>query len=177
MVSVNKQVSPSISSDYIKLNQKTKENIQKLPSCTPGFPGEGKPVPDIFRCPKLPGACVIDKIPGLFNDADDLIDTALNRALAKYPGAQNDALKGFYHEVKNMTQDQLDEMKDTLVKHLASPDTSERERGLLKKMYDITDAVSEHRQPPHIQKFPFEDHFPKPLPYPMPKHPNLFEAK
>lgn len=82
--------------------------------------------------------------------SNEIIDEAMTRSMAKYPGSQRDALNGFHKDISRMTQDQLDDMKDTIVKRMSSDESSQWDRDLLQKMYEITDAVSEHRSPPHV---------------------------
>lgn len=98
----------------------------------------------------LPGGCFGGGIKPMFGRMDNIIDDALMAAHNKMFGAQTQALRGFYTDIKGMDQNELDEMKDTLVKRLASDD-SQWDRNLLQKMYQITDAVAEHRQPPHLR--------------------------
>ncbi|HEY9844406.1 MAG TPA: hypothetical protein V6D23_28305, partial [Candidatus Obscuribacterales bacterium] len=52
---------------------------------------------------------------------------------------------------------------------LGSSKATQWDRSLLQKMYEIADAVAEHRSPPHLHDKPiwFE---PKPFPIPFPKH-------
>ncbi|MEZ0373015.1 MAG: hypothetical protein ACAI44_28250 [Candidatus Sericytochromatia bacterium] len=119
--------------------------------------------PDITSINKLPGGCFGGGVKDLFNRCDNIIDDTLNDAHNKMFGAQSQALRSFHCEIKCMSQDQLDEMKDTLVRRLGSDDSSQWDRNLLQKMYEITDAVAEHRQPPHVKDpfdvLPYKPHF------------------
>lgn len=114
---------------------------------------------------QVPEGKMQEVIGKLFNPSEDIIDDTLSEASMKMPGAQDMALHDFHHAVENMNQKELDQMKDTLARHMSSPKSSQWDRSLLQKMYDITDAVSEHRLPPHLNEG--KPHFPK-----FPKFPN-----
>lgn len=115
--------------------------------------------------PALCGGKIESIFVDMFGSADAIIKNTLNQASTKYPGAQADALMDFHNEIANMTQQELDEMKDALVKQISSPQSSQWDRNLLQKMYQVTDAVAEHRDPglkqPRIKPFPMP-HFPMP---------------
>jgi hypothetical protein len=98
----------------------------------------------------LPGGCVIHPTTPLFKGPETIIEKTLDRSLGKYPGAQQNALESFHNQIDNMTPGELDDMKDAIVKRMSSPDSSQRERDMLQKMYEITDAVAENRLPPHV---------------------------
>jgi hypothetical protein len=98
----------------------------------------------------LPGGCVIHPTTPLFKGPETTIEKTLDRSLGKYPGAQQNALESFHNQIDNMTPGELDDMKDAIVKRMSSPDSSQRERDTLQKMYEITDAVAENRLPPHV---------------------------
>ncbi len=98
----------------------------------------------------LPGGCVIHPTAPLFKGPETIIEKTLDRSLGKYPGAQQNALESFHNQIDNMTPGELDDMKDAIVKRMSSPDSSQRERDMLQKMYEITDAVAENRLPPHV---------------------------
>lgn len=72
----------------------------------------------------LPGGCVIHPTAPLFKGPETLIEKTLDRTLAKYPGAQQDALDSFHNQIDSMTPGELDDMKDAIVKRMSSPDTS-----------------------------------------------------
>lgn len=120
---------------------------------------------DIGTFKKLPNG-IGDAFKQLFNRCDTLIDETLANAHNKMFGAQAQALRGFYQDIKGMDQQQLDEMKDTLVHRMGSEDSSQWDRNLLEKMYQITDAVSEHRPAPHVRDpfdiLPYKPGFDKP---------------
>lgn len=94
----------------------------------------------------MPGKPGFD-VGSFFSPTDAIIDSAVHRASAKYPQARQDAMEGFHADIASMTQNELDEMKDTLVQRMASPKTSQWERDILKQLYEVTDAVAEHRDP------------------------------
>ena len=109
--------------------------------------------------PKLCDQTAFEPIPGKikppvidlsdFGQSDHLIDETLSTALhAKMPFAREYALRHMEKHLKTMTPAQLDDIKDTIVKRMASPDTSQRERDVLKDMYELTDAVAENRPTP-----------------------------
>ncbi|MGE3728018.1 MAG: hypothetical protein AB7I41_20855 [Candidatus Sericytochromatia bacterium] len=111
----------------------------------------------------LPGGCVIHPTTPLFKGPETIIEKTLDRTLGKYPGARQDALESFHNQIDNMTPGELDDMKDAIVKRMSSPDSSQRDRDMLQKMYEITDAVAENRLPPHVGIGGSID-FPKPFP-------------
>lgn len=132
-----------------QIHEYTKQNpINKCPDETCKT-SEKTPL-DINIINKLPGGCFGGGIKPLFNRCENIIDDAMSQAHAKMFGAQTQALRSFCSDIKGMDQQELDEMKDTLVKRMGSEDSSQWERNLLQKMYEITDAVAEHRTPPHI---------------------------
>lgn len=140
--------------------------VAKCP--VPGMPGHpGKPFPiDIDVIKQLPGK-PINVI--RLHDCNDIIDDTISAAKRFHGMTETSALRGFHADIKGMDQNELDEMKDTLVKRMASPDASQNERELMQKMYEITDAVSEHRNPPHLHDF--NEVRPLPMPYPGPDFP------
>lgn len=117
----------------------------------------------------LPGGCVIPPR-GLFDGPAEIVDSTLDRARAKHPGAQRDALESFYSQIDQMTPGELDDIKDTIVKRMGSHESSQWDRDLLQKMYQIADAVSENRLPPHVRKPAFE-YIIKPIIHPNPPLP------
>lgn len=85
-----------------------------------------------------------------FGGSDKTIEDTLHRASAKYPGAQQDALAAFADQLRAMTPGERDDIKDAIVTHMGSRESSQWDRDLLQKMYQVADAVAEHRKPPHI---------------------------
>lgn len=143
-------------------------HLKKLPpEKSPNNIGEIKPKGplDIGAFKKIPGG-IGDTFKQLFNRCDTIIDETLANAHNKMFGAQAQALRGFYKDIKGMDQQELDEMKDTLVHRMGSEDASQWDRNLLEKMYQITDAVSEHRPAPHVREpfdiLPYKPSFDKP---------------
>jgi len=124
--------------------------------------------------PALRGGKIESIFVDMFGSADAIIKNTLNQASAKYPGAQADALMDFHSEITNMTQQELDEMKDALVKRMSSPQSSQWDRNLLQKMYQVTDAVAEHRdpglKPGGFKPFPIKPTLPQ---FPMPCKPQF----
>lgn len=116
----------------------------------------------------------LEQIIGFLDPSSEIIDSALSTASIKMMGARQEALRDFHSSISHMNQRELDEMKDTLVNRLASPESSQWDRDLLKQMYEITDAVSEHRKPPHLEhKFPIDPGFGKPAWPPIHKDPGF----
>lgn len=113
--------------------------------------------------------------PGLFEKdgpqaiIEDALDLALN---AKTPMARQMAMGNVAREARQMTPGQLDDLKDAIVKRMASDDTSQRERDVLKMMYDTVDAIAENRPVKGtldldmISSPPF---MPKPIEFPFPR--------
>lgn len=112
------------------------------------------------------------KTPGLIELLDKggpnaTIDDTLHTALyAKMPFAREYAMQGLLKETKGMTPGELDDLKDAIVKRMSSPDSSQRERDVLKNMYDLVDAVAENRPVPmHLvavpNKGPLDQTFPE----------------
>ncbi|PIQ27869.1 hypothetical protein COW36_08625 [bacterium (Candidatus Blackallbacteria) CG17_big_fil_post_rev_8_21_14_2_50_48_46] len=114
----------------------------------------------------LPGGCVIPP-ETFFHSNNKSIEKTLAQASAKYPGAQRDALNSFHENIEGMTPGELDDLKDNIVKRMGSNETSQWERDILQKMYQIADAVAENRIPPHVGK-PSVDPFPRIKPFPNP---------
>jgi hypothetical protein len=78
-----------------------------------------------------------------------LIDDTVSSAIyTKMPFARQHAMRNMLSEIKGMSPGQLDDLKDAIVKRMASPDTSQNERDVLKNMYDVVDAVAENRPVP-----------------------------
>jgi hypothetical protein len=153
----------------------------KLPSPTPpNFPPQQIDIgtDDHPHIRPLPGGRpIVDLPPGIFKTGPEgIIDDALNFALtAKTPMARQMAMRDVLSEAKGMTPGQLDDFKDAIVKRMASDDSSQRERDVLKMMYDVVDAVSENRPvPPHLVSEPHRP-FVKPPRVPMgePGIPNI----
>jgi hypothetical protein len=107
--------------------------------------------------PKLCDQTEFERLPGKIKPpviqlsevgkAERLIDDTLSTALyAKMPFAREQALRSMERNLRNMTPGQLDDVKDAIVKRMASPDASQRERDVLKDMYELTDAIAENRQ-------------------------------
>lgn len=103
-------------------------------------PLPGKPEPLIFPMHKAGPQALIE----------ETLDIALT---VKSPMAREMALRSLNDEIQHMTPGQLDELKDAIVKRMASDDTSQRERDVLKSMYDVVDAVAENRKPPIYDRF------------------------
>lgn len=131
---------------------------------TPKPEGAQHQIQDHIQSIKLPGGDLTSILGKLYSPVEEIIDNTVSHASVKMMGARQDALQGFHHSIAKMNQNDLDEMKDALVKNLASPESSQWDRDLFQQMYDITDAVSEHRQPPHLNLKPsFDPGFNRPL--------------
>lgn len=87
-----------------------------------------------------------------FDGATHLMNETLDIARGKTPKAQQKALEFFYNRIAQMTPGELDDVKDTIVKRMGSHDSSQWERDILQKMYQIADAVAENRTPPYVGK-------------------------
>ena len=119
--------------------------------------------------PVTPGHQHAESISLFSNGPDRIVDNAMQGALNKYPGAQADALRDFAGELKSMTPGELDDVKDTIVSRMSSPESSQWDRDFLQKLYNVADAVSENRKPEipggHKPQFPGKPGFPgKPFP-------------
>lgn len=95
----------------------------------------------------LPHDCLHPPKKVSLGGTEHAIEETLNRARAKYPGAQQDALNAFAHELKFMTPGEVDDIKDSIVDHMADPSNSQWDRELFQKMYHVADSISEHHGP------------------------------
>lgn len=136
--------------------KKPQTSISSGEKCFTPAPGE------IVSIKRMPGSTCVD-LPQLFSNSDTIIDNTLSQASQKRMGAQSRALSEFHVNIRNMTPGQLDEMKDSLVSRMGSDKTSQWERNLLEKMYEVTDAVAENRQVPHMDN-PFDGGGVRPMP-------------
>lgn len=141
----SKQSSPVHIGSPLKPGREPHKHPQPLP-----------PSLDVGILPKLPGGKI--EIPSFFNQFDNLIDDALAslsqpNCRCPHSSPEQRAMRSFHNDIKSMSQKDLDGLKDTLVKRMAGRDASQNERELMQKLYEITDAVSEHRDPPHLKDF------------------------
>lgn len=151
----NSQIQGAISKPQAPVSQAPAQQLP--PANAVEYPINKLPIEDHIHV--LPPNKIDSISIGFFSPTEAIIDNAMNRASAKYPGAQSDALRNFHEDIAHMTQNELDEMKDALVDRLASPESSQWDRNFLHKMYEMTDAVAEHRDPGLK---------PGKLPFPMP---------
>lgn len=101
--------------------------------------------PQDSRGISTPGKNKADSI-AFFAGPDKIIDQTFSLARAKHPIAQADALNDFHQAISDMTPGELDDMKDAIVGRMSSEDSSQWDRNLLQKMYNVADAVSENRK-------------------------------
>jgi hypothetical protein len=112
--------------------------------------------------PGKPNVSIAD----FFNhDAKALVAKTLKEVRNSNPFFANDAMERFSSEVRNMTPGEIDDVKDAIVAQLSSPNSSQRDRDVLGKMYKLADAASENRMP-SLPK-------PRPLPRPFPIDPGF----
>lgn len=116
--------------------------------------------PDAHQISILPGK--IDSL-NLFrfgSDVQVLVSETLKDARSNSPMAAKLAMQNFRFELQGMTLGEIDEVKDVIVKRMASSKSSQSERDVLAPMYQIADAAAENRMPSP----PWPIFQPKPLP-------------